>query len=138
VASIHSLDATIRLTQTTLNANRQRYYMNSTDFGCAVNLRQTEVKSEYRKHPGYLDVEYHKPGDATTSKSILNEYGKGEVLGLVVGYSGEASLDVYRVADIAATRLASKHLEYIRTPASIAKAMQNQRICRAWGHSFAR
>jgi hypothetical protein len=60
------------------------------------------------------------------------------VLGLVVGYYGEASSDVYRVADLVATRLASKHLEYARTSASIAKAMQTQRICRAWGHSFAR
>jgi hypothetical protein len=59
------------------------------------------------------------------------------VLGLVVGYSGEASSDVYRVADLVATRLASKHLEYIKTPASIAKAMQTQRICCAWGHFFA-
>jgi hypothetical protein len=60
------------------------------------------------------------------------------VLGLVVGYFGEASSDVYRVADLAAIRLASKNLECIRTPASIANAMQNQRICRDWGHSFAR
>jgi hypothetical protein len=40
------------------------------------------------------------------SKKIkdLNEYGKGgEVLGLVVGYSGEASSDVYHVADLVAT-----------------------------------
>jgi hypothetical protein len=59
------------------------------------------------------------------------------MLGLVVGYSGEASSDIYRVADLVATRLASKHLEYIRTPASIAKAMQTQRICRAWEHPFA-
>jgi hypothetical protein len=51
--------------------------------------------------------------------------------GLIVGYSGEASSDVYRVADLEATRLASKHLEYVRTSASIAKAMQTQRICRA-------
>jgi hypothetical protein len=49
---------------------------------------------------GKLDAEYHQPGDATTFKTILNEYGKGgEVLGLVVGYSGEASSDVHRVAD---------------------------------------
>jgi hypothetical protein len=49
-------------------------------------------------------------------KSILNEYGKGvEVLGLVVGCSGEASSDVHRAADLVATRLASKHLEYART-----------------------
>jgi hypothetical protein len=86
-----------------------------------------------------LDAEYHQPGDATTFKSILNEYGKGgEVLGLVVGYSGEASSDVHRVADLVATRLALKHLEYVRTSESIAKAMQTQRICRAWGHFFAR
>jgi hypothetical protein len=78
-------------------------------------------------------------GDATTFKSILNENGKGgEVLGLVVGYSGEASSDVYRVVDLVATLLASKYLEYIRSSASIAKAMQTQRICCAWGHSFAR
>jgi hypothetical protein len=32
---------------------------------------------------------------------------------------------------------ASKHLDYVRTSKSIAKAMQTQRICRAWGHSFA-
>jgi hypothetical protein len=71
-------------------------------------------------------------------KSVLNEYGKdGEVLGLVVGYSGEASSDVYRIADLVATRLASKHLEYARTPASIAKAMRAQRTCRAREHSFA-
>jgi hypothetical protein len=72
-------------------------------------------------------------------KYILNEYGKGgEVLGLVVGYCGAASSDIYRVADLVATRLASKHLDYIRTSTSIAKAMQTQRICRAWGHSYAR
>jgi hypothetical protein len=60
------------------------------------------------------------------------------VLGLVVGHSGEDSSDVHRVADLVATRLASKHLDYVRTSVSIAKAMQTQRICRAWGHSFAR
>jgi hypothetical protein len=65
-----------------------------------------------------------------TFKSILNKYGKdGEVLGLVVGYSGEVSSDNYRVADLVATRLASKHLDYVRTSASIAKAMQTQRMC---------
>jgi hypothetical protein len=58
------------------------------------------------------------------------------VLGFVVGYSGEASSDVYRAAR--STRQASMHLEYARASASIAKAMQTQRICRAWGHSFAR
>jgi hypothetical protein len=72
-------------------------------------------------------------------KSILNEDGKdGEVLGLVVGYSGEASSDVYRVADLVVTRLASNHLDDVRMSASIAQALQTQRICRAWGHSFAR
>jgi transcription initiation factor TFIIIB Brf1 subunit/transcription initiation factor TFIIB len=105
----------------------------------AVKQRQAEVNSEYRKKADKLDAEYHQHGDATTFKSILNEYGKGgEVLGLVVGYSGEASSDVHRVADLVATRLASKHLDYVRTSKSIAKAMQTQRICRAWGHSFAR
>jgi hypothetical protein len=54
-----------------------------------------------------------------------------------MGYSGEASSDVYRFADLVATRLASKHLKYARTPTSIVKAMQTQRICRTWGHSFA-
>jgi hypothetical protein len=48
-------------------------------------------------------------------KSILNRYGKGfEMLGLVVGYSGDALSDVYRVADLVAIRLTSKHLEYVR------------------------
>jgi hypothetical protein len=60
------------------------------------------------------------------------------VLGLVVGYSGEDLSDVYRVADLVATRLASKHLDYVRTSKSIAKAMQIQRICRALEHFFAR
>jgi hypothetical protein len=109
------------------------------DFGFAVKQRQTEDKSEYRKKADKLDAKYHQPGDETTFKSILNEYGKGgEVLGLVVGYSGEASSVLHCVADLVATRLASKHLEYVRTLVSIAKAMQTQRICRAWGHSFAR
>jgi hypothetical protein len=104
-----------------------------------VNLRLFEFESEYRKHADKLDAEYHQPGDSTTLKSILNEYRKdGEVLGLVVDYSGEASSDVYCVADFLATRLALKHLEFIRTSASIAKAMQIRRTCRAWGHSFAR
>jgi hypothetical protein len=124
---------------TTLNASKRHYHKKSTDFGFAVQQRQTEVESDYRKKAGNFDAEYHQPGDATTFKSILNEYSKsGEVRGLVVGYSREAPSDVYRVADLVATRLASKHLEYIRTPASIAKAIQTQRICRAWGHSFAR
>jgi hypothetical protein len=44
------------------------------------------LKFDYRKKAGKLDAEYHQPGDATTFKSILNEYGMGgEVLGLVVG-----------------------------------------------------
>jgi hypothetical protein len=123
----------------TLNASNNHQNKKSTDFGFAVNLRQTEVKSEYRKNADKPDAEYHQPGDATTFKSILNEYGKdGEVLGLVVGYSDEALSDVHRVADLVATRLASKQLEYLRTLKSIAKAMQTQRICRAWGHSCAR
>jgi hypothetical protein len=63
----------------TLNASKQHYHKKSTYFGFA-------------------------PGDATTFKSILNEYGKDvEVLGLVLGYSGEASSDVYRVADLVVT-----------------------------------
>jgi hypothetical protein len=122
-----------------LNASKQHYHKKSTDFGFAVKQRQTDVKSDYRKKAGKLDAEYHQPGDSTTLKSILNEHGNdGEVLSLVVGYSGEASSDVYRVADLVATRLASKHLEYVRTSKSIAKAMQTQRTCRAWGQSFAR
>jgi hypothetical protein len=60
------------------------------------------------------------------------------VLGSVVGYSGEVSSVVHRVTDLVATQLASKHLEYVRTSKSIAKAMRTQRICRAWGHSIAR
>jgi hypothetical protein len=123
----------------TLNASKQHYHKKSRDLGFAVQQRQTEVKSDYRKKAGKLDAQYHQPGDATTFKSILNEYDRGgEVLGLVVGYSGEASSDVHRVADLVTTRLASNHLDYVRTSKSIAKAMQTQRICRAWGHSFAR
>jgi hypothetical protein len=104
-----------------LNASKSHNHKTSTDFGFAVKQRQTEVKSEYRKKAGKLDAEYHQPGGAKTFKSILNEYGKvGEVLGLVVGHSGEASSDVHRVADLVATRLDSKHLDYVRTSASIA------------------
>ena len=94
-------------------------------------------------HAEKLDAKYHpQPGDAPTLKSILNEeYGKdGEVLGLVVGFSGEgreASSDVHLVADFVASRLATKHLEYVRTSASVAKALKAQQIYRAWGHSFA-
>jgi hypothetical protein len=70
-------------------------------------------KASHRKKAGKLDAAYHQPSDATTFKSILNEYGKdSEVLSLVVGYSGESSSDVYRVADLVVTRLASKNLEY--------------------------
>jgi hypothetical protein len=96
---VHSLAGCDHLANTkTLNASKQHYHQKSTDFGFAVKQRQTEVKSEYRKRADKLDAEYHQPGDATTFKSILNEYGKDvEVLGLVVGYSGEASSDVYRV-----------------------------------------
>jgi hypothetical protein len=76
----------------TLNASKHHYHKKSTDFGFALKLRQTEVISEYRKKAGELGAEYHQPGDATTFKSILNEYGRGgEMLGLAVGYSGEAS-----------------------------------------------
>jgi hypothetical protein len=32
---------------------------------------------EYRNKAGKLDAEYHQPGDSTTFKSILNEYGRG-------------------------------------------------------------
>jgi hypothetical protein len=136
----HSLGGCGQLRDTkTLNASEQHYHKKLMDFGFAVNLRQTEVKSEYRKKAGKHYAEYHQPGDATTFKSILNEYGKdGEGLGLVVGYSGEASSDVHRVADLVATRLASKHLDSAGTSKSIAKAMETQRICRAWVHSFAR
>jgi hypothetical protein len=93
-------------------ARQKRYQPPCADFGFAANQRQTEVKSEYRKKAGDLDAKYHQPGDTTTFKSILNEYGMGgEMLGLVVGYSGKASSDVYRVADLVATRLALKHLD---------------------------
>jgi hypothetical protein len=41
----------------------------------------------------------------TTFNSILSKYGKdGKVLGLVVGYSGEASSDIHHVADLVVTR----------------------------------
>jgi hypothetical protein len=136
----HSLAGCDHLADTkTLNASKNHYHKKSTDFGFAVTQRQTEVKSEYRKRAGNTDAEYHQPGDATTFMSILSEYIKGgEMLGLVVGYSGEASSDVHRVADLVATRLALKHFKYARTSKSIANAMQTQRICRAWGHFFAR
>jgi hypothetical protein len=98
-----------------------------------------EVVSPYnRKHAGKLDAEYYQPGDATTFMSILSECGKdGEVYGSALGYSGKASSDVYRVVDLVATRLASKHLDYVRTSESSVKAIRTQRTCRAWGHSFA-
>jgi hypothetical protein len=97
------------------------------------------VKSEYRRHAEQLDLKFHPAGDGTTFTSILNEYGKdGEVLGLVVGYTGEASSDIHQVADLVAARLASTHLEYVRTTLSVAKALHIQRIYRDWGHSFAR
>jgi hypothetical protein len=116
----------------TLNASKHHYHRNSTDFRFAENLRQTQVESDYRKRAGELDANHHQFGNSTTFKSILSEYCKdGGVLGLVVGYSGESSSDVYRFADLVATRIASKHLEYIRNSASIAKAMQSERICRA-------
>jgi hypothetical protein len=73
-----------------------------------------------------------------TKSGVVEKIERSGVLGLVVGYSGEASSDVHRVADLVATRLASKHLEYVRKSEPIAKAMQTQRICRAWVHSFAR
>jgi hypothetical protein len=38
----------------TLNASKHHYHKKSTNFGFAVNLRQTEVKSEYRKKAGKL------------------------------------------------------------------------------------
>jgi hypothetical protein len=57
----------------TLNASKQHYHKTSTDFGFAVKQRQTEVESDYWKKAGKLDAEYHRPGDATTFKSILNE-----------------------------------------------------------------
>jgi hypothetical protein len=105
---------------------RPSSHLNSTDFSCAVKQRQSNVKSEYRKKASKLDAEYPQPGNATTFKSILNEHGKGgEVLGLVLSYFGEASSDVQRFVDLVATRLASKHLEYVRTPVSIAKGDAN-------------
>ena len=123
----------------TLNAGKTDYHIASLDFGFAVKKRESEVKSEYRKHAASLDAKYHQqPDDGPTFTSILNEYGKGgEVLGLVVGFSGEASSDVHRVADFVATRLAAKHLEYYRTAFSVAKAMKAHQIHRVWGHSFA-
>jgi hypothetical protein len=42
----------------TLNASKQRHHKKSTDFGFAVNLRKTEVKSDYRKKADKLDAEY--------------------------------------------------------------------------------
>jgi hypothetical protein len=54
---------------TMLNASKQHYHKKSTDFGFAVNLRHTEVRSEYRKKAGELDAEYHQPGDAMTFTS---------------------------------------------------------------------
>ena len=122
----------------TLNARVNLYQTNSTEFGFAVNRRQAEVKAEYTRHATRLDAELHQPGDATTFKSILNEYGKdGEVLGLVVGFTGEASSEVHLVADLVATQLASKHLELFRTAHSTAKSLYTQRIRRSWGHAFA-
>jgi hypothetical protein len=50
--------------------------LKALDFGFAVKQRQSEVKSDYQKKADKLDAEYHQPGDATTFKSILNEYGK--------------------------------------------------------------
>jgi hypothetical protein len=47
-----------------LNASKQHHHKKSTDFGFAVNQRQTEVKSEYRKKADILDAEHHQPGDA--------------------------------------------------------------------------
>jgi hypothetical protein len=124
----------------TLNASKKYYHTTSTSFGFAVNKRQTEVKFEYVVHAADLDATHHQnPGDGeVTFSSILREYGKdGEVLGLVVGFSGEASPDVHRLADYVASRLAAKHLEFTRTAPSVAKAMKMNQIRRVWGHSFA-
>ena len=64
-------------------------------------LFHLQQKAEYRRHAEQLDAKFHPAGDGTTFKSILSEYGKdGEVLGLVVGYTSEASSDVHQVADL--------------------------------------
>jgi hypothetical protein len=51
--------------------SEQHFHKKSTDFGFALNLRQTEVKSDNRKKAEKLDAENHQPGDATTFKSVL-------------------------------------------------------------------
>jgi hypothetical protein len=66
----------------TLNASKQHYHEKLTNFGFAINQRQSEVKSDYRKKADYHDATYHQPAHATTFKSMLNEYGKS---GLVLG-----------------------------------------------------
>jgi macrodomain Ter protein organizer (MatP/YcbG family) len=56
----HSLAGRDHLADTkTLNASKQHCHKKSTDFGFAVNQRQTEVKSEYRKKAHKLDAEDH-------------------------------------------------------------------------------
>jgi hypothetical protein len=66
----HSLAGCDYLADTkTLNASKQHYHKKSTNFDFAVYLRQTGVKSNYRKHAENLDAEYHQPGDATTFSS---------------------------------------------------------------------
>jgi hypothetical protein len=55
-----------------------------------VRMYSRCFETSNRKRAGKIDAEYHQPGDATTFKSIVKEYGEdGEVLGLVVGYSGD-------------------------------------------------
>jgi hypothetical protein len=56
---------------------KNHYLKKSTDFGFAVQQRQSEVKSDYRKKAGKLDAQYHQPGDATTFKSILKRVWQG-------------------------------------------------------------
>jgi hypothetical protein len=93
---------------------------------CGSTMKgQTEVKFDNRKKAGKLDAQYHQPCGATTFKSILNEYGRGgEVLGLVVSDSGEASSDVYRVADLVAARLPRS------TSTTSGRRYQSQRRCK--------
>jgi hypothetical protein len=74
---IHSLDATIWPTQRRWTREISTTTKKSTDFGFAVNHRQIEVESEYRKKAEKLDAEYHQPGGATTFKSILKRVWQG-------------------------------------------------------------
>jgi hypothetical protein len=111
-------------------------------FGGGVEVRQEQVRRNYRAAVQYLDLTENGNirGTIGPAEEILNRYGdRGSgCTGLVIGKHGNLSSAFLYIRDLITKSLASRHCNYYFIAPHHAQGIFKREINRRWGLTAAR